>query len=68
MPLPLQLRVLAPVGPTVSYGGTKEIPEAFYSILDPFAVMAVAATRTAAIGINVLNAPERASAVYCPQR
>jgi alkanesulfonate monooxygenase SsuD/methylene tetrahydromethanopterin reductase-like flavin-dependent oxidoreductase (luciferase family) len=44
---------------TVGYGGTVEIPEAFHSILDPFAVMAVAAavTRTAAIGTNVLDVP-----------
>ena len=52
-------RLLAPVEPTVGYGGTMEIPEAFHSILDPFAVMAVAAaaTETATIGSNVLNAP-----------
>jgi alkanesulfonate monooxygenase SsuD/methylene tetrahydromethanopterin reductase-like flavin-dependent oxidoreductase (luciferase family) len=52
-------QMLAPVEPTVGYGGTMEIPEAFHSILDPFAVMAVAAaaTRTAVIGSNVLNAP-----------
>jgi alkanesulfonate monooxygenase SsuD/methylene tetrahydromethanopterin reductase-like flavin-dependent oxidoreductase (luciferase family) len=52
-------RLLAPVEPTVGYGGTMEIPEAFHSILDPFAVMAVAAaaTRTATIGTNVLNDP-----------
>ena len=52
-------RLLAPAEPTVGYGGTMEIPEAFHSILDPFAVMAVAAaaTRTAAVGTNVLNAP-----------
>jgi probable F420-dependent oxidoreductase len=52
-------RLLAPAEPTVGYGGTMEIPEAFHSILDPFAVMAVAAaaTRTATIGSNVLNAP-----------
>ena len=52
-------RLLAPADPTVGYGGTMEIPEAFHSILDPFEVLAVAAaaTRTAAIGTNVLNAP-----------
>jgi probable F420-dependent oxidoreductase len=52
-------RLLAPAEPTVGYGGTMEIPEAFQSILDPFAVLAVAAaaTRTAAIGTNVLIAP-----------
>jgi probable F420-dependent oxidoreductase len=52
-------RLLAPVQPTVGYGGTMEIPESFHSILDPFAVLAVAAaaTRTATIGTNVLNAP-----------
>src|ERR1700691_2743531 len=52
-------RLLAPAEPTVGYGGTMEIPEAFHSILDPFAVLAVAAAapRTAASGTNVLNAP-----------
>jgi probable F420-dependent oxidoreductase len=52
-------RLLAPADPTVGYGGTMEIPEVFHSILDPFEVLAVAAaaTRTAAIGTNVLNAP-----------
>jgi probable F420-dependent oxidoreductase len=58
-------RLLAPADPTVGYGGAMEIPEAFHSILDPFAVMAVAAaaTRTAAIGTNVLNAPWYAPAL-----
>ncbi|WP_297543308.1 TIGR03619 family F420-dependent LLM class oxidoreductase [Amycolatopsis sp.] len=52
-------RLLAPVKPTVGYGGTDEIPEAFHSVLDPFALMAAAAavTRTAVIGSNVLIAP-----------
>jgi probable F420-dependent oxidoreductase len=52
-------RLLAPVEPTVGYGGTTEVPESFHHILDPFAVLAVAgaATRTAAIGTNVLIAP-----------
>jgi probable F420-dependent oxidoreductase len=52
-------RLLAPAEPTVGYGGSDSIPEAFRSRLDPFALMAVAATatRTALIGTNVLIAP-----------
>jgi probable F420-dependent oxidoreductase len=52
-------RLLAPVAPTVGYGGSDEIPENFRTVLDPFAVLTVAAvtTSTAIIGTNVLNAP-----------
>ncbi|GAA3757729.1 TIGR03619 family F420-dependent LLM class oxidoreductase [Streptomyces tremellae] len=52
-------RLLAPVEPSVGYAGTDTIPENFRAVLDPFALMAVAAsaTRTALIGSNVLNAP-----------
>jgi probable F420-dependent oxidoreductase len=52
-------RLLAPVAPSIGYGGSDTIPEAFGSRLDPFAVMAVAAaaTHAAFIGSNVLNAP-----------
>jgi alkanesulfonate monooxygenase SsuD/methylene tetrahydromethanopterin reductase-like flavin-dependent oxidoreductase (luciferase family) len=59
-------RLLAPAEPTVGHGGTMEIPEAFHSILDPFAVMAVAAaaTRTAAIGTGW--SPEEYRAVGIP--
>lgn len=52
-------RLLAPVAPTVGYGGTDEIPEVFRAKLDPFALMAVAAaaTHTAVVGSNILIAP-----------
>ncbi|MGQ4514039.1 TIGR03619 family F420-dependent LLM class oxidoreductase [Streptomyces sp. DW26H14] len=58
-------RLLAPVEPSVGYGGTDRIPEVFHAVLDPFALMAVAAsaTRTAVIGTNVLNAPWYAPAL-----
>jgi probable F420-dependent oxidoreductase len=52
-------RLLAPVDPTVGYGGGTTIPEEFHAILDPFALLTVAATVTARVtlGTNVLNAP-----------
>ncbi|MGF1344210.1 TIGR03619 family F420-dependent LLM class oxidoreductase [Streptomyces flavovirens] len=52
-------RILAPVEPTVGYGGGDGIPDTFRTVLDPFAVMAVAAAATerAGIGANVLQAP-----------
>lgn len=53
-------RILAPAEPTVGYGGTADwIPETFHTALDPFAVLAVAATATehASLGTNVLVAP-----------
>jgi probable F420-dependent oxidoreductase len=58
-------RLLAPVNPTVGYGGGDTIPKVFHSILDPFAVLAVAASATerVEVGTNVLNAPWYAPAV-----
>ncbi len=58
-------RLLAPVNPTVGYGGGDTIPEVFRSALDPFTVMAVAASATerVEIGSNILNAPWYAPAV-----
>lgn len=58
-------RLLAPVEPTVGYGGGDTIPEAFRTVLDPFAMMAVAAAATerAEIGSNVLQAPWYAPAL-----
>jgi probable F420-dependent oxidoreductase len=52
-------RLLAPVNPSVGYGGGSTIPVAFHSILDPFALMSIAAavTERVQIGTNVLNAP-----------
>ncbi|WP_432198183.1 TIGR03619 family F420-dependent LLM class oxidoreductase [Streptomyces sp. bgisy027] len=58
-------RLLAPVDPTVGYAGGDLIPEAFHSVLDPFALMTVAATVTerVRIGSNVLVAPWYAPAL-----
>lgn len=52
-------RLLAPVEPSVGYAGGDSIPEVFRSVLDPFALMSVAAavTERPLIGSNVLNAP-----------
>jgi probable F420-dependent oxidoreductase len=52
-------RLLAATNPTVGYGGGDTIPVAFRQVLDPFALMSVAAAVTdrAEIGVNVLNAP-----------
>jgi probable F420-dependent oxidoreductase len=52
-------RLLAPVNPTVGYGGGTTIPAEFHAILDPFALLTVAATVTSRVtpGTNVLNAP-----------
>lgn len=52
-------RLLAPVEPTVGYGGGDTIPAEFHAILDPFALLTVAATVTSRVtlGTNVLNAP-----------
>lgn len=52
-------RLLAPVEPTVGYGGGTTIPAEFHAILDPFALLTVAATVTSCVtlGTNVLNAP-----------
>jgi probable F420-dependent oxidoreductase len=59
-------RLLAPVNPTVGYGGGTTIPEAFHAVLDPFVLMTIAATVTerVQIGTNVLNAPWYAPAVF----
>ncbi|HEX4225059.1 MAG TPA: TIGR03619 family F420-dependent LLM class oxidoreductase [Pseudonocardiaceae bacterium] len=52
-------RLLAPVRPTVGYGGGDTIPRAFHSLLDPFVLLSIAAvsTQRVRIGTNVLNAP-----------
>jgi probable F420-dependent oxidoreductase len=52
-------RLLAPVEPTVGYGGGDTIPAEFNAIFDPFALLTVAATVTSRVtlGTNVLNAP-----------
>ncbi|MET0132213.1 MAG: TIGR03619 family F420-dependent LLM class oxidoreductase [Kibdelosporangium sp.] len=52
-------RILAPVNPTVGYAGTDVIPEAFHSVLDPFALVTAAGvvTERVQIGTNVLIAP-----------
>jgi probable F420-dependent oxidoreductase len=58
-------RLLAPVHPVVGYGGSDRIPAEFRSILDPFALLTIAATVTerALLGSNVLNLPWYAPAV-----
>ncbi|MFJ2648133.1 TIGR03619 family F420-dependent LLM class oxidoreductase [Streptomyces sp. NPDC087420] len=52
-------RLLAPVNPTVGYGGGDTIPTAFHALLDPFVLLSIAAVSTerVQIGTNVLNAP-----------
>lgn len=52
-------RLLAPVNPTVGYGGGESIPRAFHALLDPFVLLSIAAVSTerVQIGTNVLNAP-----------
>jgi probable F420-dependent oxidoreductase len=52
-------RLLAPVEPTVGYGGGTTIPREFHAVLDPFVLLTIAATVTerVQIGTNVLNAP-----------
>lgn len=52
-------RLLAPVNPTVGYGGGDSVPKAFHTILDPFVLLSIAAASTerVQIGTNVLNAP-----------
>jgi probable F420-dependent oxidoreductase len=58
-------RLLAPTDPTVGYGGGTAIPDDFRAVLDPFTVLAVAATSTdhALLGSNVLLAPWYAPAL-----
>ncbi|MFI5606300.1 TIGR03619 family F420-dependent LLM class oxidoreductase [Amycolatopsis sp. NPDC051903] len=52
-------RALAPVEPKVGYNGADTFPPEFDAILDPFALLAVAASATerVAIGSNILNTP-----------
>ncbi|MBU3066372.1 TIGR03619 family F420-dependent LLM class oxidoreductase [Nocardia sp. NEAU-G5] len=52
-------RLLAAVNPSVGYGGRPTIPAQFNAVLDPFAVLAVAAgvTERVRLGTNVLIAP-----------
>lgn len=52
-------RLIAPVDPSVGYGGGPGIPAEFNARLDPFALLTVAATATesALLGTNVLNLP-----------
>jgi probable F420-dependent oxidoreductase len=52
-------RLLAPAHPVVGYGGGDTIPPEFRTILDPFALLTIAATvtTTPTLGFNVLNLP-----------
>jgi probable F420-dependent oxidoreductase len=52
-------RLLAPVDPSVGYGGGPGYPAQFRAALDPFVVLTVAAASTEHVGLgtNVLNAP-----------
>src|SRR5258706_16181021 len=52
-------RLLAPVNPTIGYNGAETFPPEFNAILDPFALLTVAAiaTERVELGTNVLNAP-----------
>lgn len=52
-------RLLAPVDPSVGYGGADTVPEQFRTCLDPFVALAVAAaaTSTAVLGSSVFVAP-----------
>jgi probable F420-dependent oxidoreductase len=52
-------RLLAPVNPVIGYSGTGTMPAEFRSLLDPFAVLtlAAAATTSAQLGTSVLNLP-----------
>ena len=52
-------RLMAPLDPVVGYGGTATIPEEFRAVLDPFAVLAIAAavTSSAWLGSSVINLP-----------
>lgn len=62
-------RLLAAVNPTVGYGGRPTIPAQFNAILDPFALLALAAgvTERVRLGTNVLIAPLYAPAVLARQ-
>ncbi|ACU37033.1 TIGR03619 family F420-dependent LLM class oxidoreductase [Actinosynnema mirum] len=52
-------RLLSPVNPTLGHNGGEDFPAEFRAVLDPFVLLAVAATATerVLIGSNVLNAP-----------
>ncbi|MFW5417231.1 TIGR03619 family F420-dependent LLM class oxidoreductase [Nocardiopsis sp. CNT-189] len=52
-------RLLAPVHPSVGYGGSDALPPQFRSALDPFVLLTAAAgaTERALLGTSVLNAP-----------
>jgi probable F420-dependent oxidoreductase len=52
-------RLLAPVDPAIGYMGAETFPPEFRAVLDPFALLAVAASATERVmlGSNVLNAP-----------
>ena len=52
-------RLIAPVNPTIGYGGTDSIPAEFNRSLDPFVTLALAAAATGRVrlGSNVINAP-----------
>jgi probable F420-dependent oxidoreductase len=52
-------RLLAPVDPVVGYGGSATVPEHFRAVLDPFAVLTIAATATSSawLGSSVINLP-----------
>jgi probable F420-dependent oxidoreductase len=52
-------RLLAPVNPTVGYGGRDTVPEQFRANLDPFIALTVTATatKTVRVGTSVLVAP-----------
>ncbi|MBB4910838.1 TIGR03619 family F420-dependent LLM class oxidoreductase [Actinophytocola algeriensis] len=52
-------RLLSPPNPVIGYNGADTFPEEFRAILDPFALLAVAATATerVLIGSNILNTP-----------
>jgi probable F420-dependent oxidoreductase len=58
-------RLLYPVDPVVGYDGSDTLPAEFRSILDPFALLTVAATVTerVSLGFSVLNLPWYAPAV-----
>jgi len=52
-------RLLSPVNPRIGHAGSDHFPEQFRAVLDPFVLLAVAATATerVLIGSNVINAP-----------
>jgi probable F420-dependent oxidoreductase len=58
-------RLIAPVDPVIGYGGTDSMPAEFRAIMDPFALLTVAATATstARLGSSVLILPLYAPAI-----